>query len=235
MTENYHKWYSPAIGQEFEMLVFGDHGFPVILFPTSLGSYFESKDRGLIESARKLIENGRIKIYCPDSIDHLSWYNKNVEPSIRTYNHICYDKLILEEVVPRASQETGFFRVATAGCGFGGYHAANFAFKHPQKVSYLISMSGIFDVRSRLDGFYDDNVYFNNPVDFLPDNGDEYLWKMGIILGCAEFDICREQNENLSSMMDKKGMAHWLDIRPNTTHDWPFWKEKFPSYLDQVH
>ncbi len=35
IPEAYHKWHSPAIGKDFEMLVFGHSGQPVILFPTA--------------------------------------------------------------------------------------------------------------------------------------------------------------------------------------------------------
>jgi esterase/lipase superfamily enzyme len=38
------------------MLVFGHAGYPVILFPTSMGSYHENKDMGLIESAKWYVE-----------------------------------------------------------------------------------------------------------------------------------------------------------------------------------
>src|SRR5271170_8031322 len=87
IQEEYHQWHSPCIDRDFEMLVFGYGGQPVILFPTSKGSYYENKDQGIIESARWFLENGKIKIYCPDSIDALSWYNKSVHPLIRAYNH----------------------------------------------------------------------------------------------------------------------------------------------------
>lgn len=217
-----------------EMLVFGEQGFPVILFPTSMGRYYENKDRGLIAAASWFINNGMVKIYCPDSIDALSWYNKDVAPAIRAYNHNCYDQLILNEVLGRTAEETGHNRVIVAGCSFGGYHAANFAFRHPDRVAYLFSMSGAFDIRPRTEGYYDDNVYFNNPVDYLPNNHDPFLWQMGIVLGAADNDICRSQNEQLSHLLTGKGIPHWLDIRPNATHDWPLWKEMFPHYLSLI-
>jgi esterase/lipase superfamily enzyme len=57
---------------------------------------------------------------------------------------------------------------------------------------------------------------------------------MGIILGVADNDICRDQNERLSGILNQKGISHWLDIRPNATHDWPVWKEMFPHYLSKI-
>jgi len=231
IQEEYHKWHSPAINRDFEMLIFGHSGYPVILFPTSKGSYYQAKDQGLIETARWFLENGKVKIYCPDSLDASSWYNKSVPPGERAWQHALYDRLLLEEIAPRAGQETGHDRIAVAGCSFGGYHAANFAFRHPALTAYCFSMSGVFDIRSFVDGHYDDNIYFNNPVDFIPDATDPALWKMGIVLGTADRDICKGQNEWMSRLLTAKTISHWLDIRPDRDHDWPVWKEMFPHYL----
>ena len=231
LDEQYHKWHSPAIGREFEMLVFGHAGYPVILFPTSKGSYYQNKDQGLIETARWFLENGKVKIYCPDSLDNDSWYNKSIPPAQRAYHHTLYDRLLMEEILPGAVRETGHNRIAVAGCSFGGYHAANFAFRHPAFTSHCFSMSGVFDIRSFTEGYYDDNVYFNNPVDFIPGDNDPALWRMSIVLGTADRDICRGQNEAMSRILSAKGIHHWLDIRSDRDHDWPVWREMFPHYL----
>src|SRR6266699_259507 len=53
--------------------------------------------------------------------------------------------------------------VAVCGASLGAYHAANIAFRHPDAVSHLISLSGSFDVSSFFDGYHDDNIYFNSP------------------------------------------------------------------------
>jgi esterase/lipase superfamily enzyme len=231
LNEHYQKWYSPVLSRDFEMLVFGHAGRPVILFPTSQGSYYQNKDQGLIETARWFLDNGKVKIYCPDSLDALSWYNKSIPPYQRAYNQSLYDRLLMDEVYTRARAETGYSRVAVSGCSFGGYHAVNFAFRHPAITSHCFPMSGIFDIRSFADGYYDDNVYYNNPVDFIPDANDPDLWNMGIVLGTADGDSCLGQNELLSGLLVGKNISHWLDIRPDRTHDWPVWKEMFPHYL----
>ncbi|MDV7399400.1 hypothetical protein RZS08_48760, partial [Arthrospira platensis SPKY1] len=107
-----------------------------------------------------------------------------------------------------------------AGASFRGFHAANFAFRHPELVSHLFTMSGSFDIKSFMDGYYDDNVYFNNPVDFLPGLNHPDLWKMKIVLGTSEWDICLEANKRLSGILKNKGVEHWLDIRGWQPHDW---------------
>lgn len=234
MKEQYHKWYSPSIDRDFEMLVFGHAGFPVILFPTSKGRYYQNKDAGLIETARWFLDNGLVRIYCPDSIDTLSWYNKSVSPAIRAYNHTCYDRLILKEVVSRAQNEGHTHFVGTAGCSFGGYHAVNFGLRHPDVVSHIFSMSGAFDMRQFMEGSYNDDLYYNNPIDFISGDNDPGLWKLNITLGCGDQDICRADNERLSKLLSARNIPHWLDVRPNAVHDWPLWKQLFPHYLSLI-
>jgi esterase/lipase superfamily enzyme len=234
MQEEYIKWYSPNLSMDIDMLTFGYAGYPLLLFPTSQGRYYENKDFKLIDSIQYFINSGKVKVYCPDGIDSLSFYNKGVHPADRIRNHVWYDKMLLEEVVTRAQHETGHHKVITAGCSFGGYHAANFAFRHPWLVSHMFSLSGAFDIRGQLDGFYNEDVYFNNPVDYLPGDNNQDLWNMKIVLGTSDRDICRAYNEQLSEILNKKGISHWLDIRPNADHDWPIWREMLPDYLSKL-
>ncbi len=234
MHEEYFKWYSPNLSKDIEMLVFGHSGFPIIVFPTTMGRYFESKDFGLIESARWFLEQGKVQIYCPDSIDAYSWYNKSIHPADKVRNHNWYDKTILEEVVNKIRHEKGISTVGVAGASFGGFHAANFAFRHPDTVSHLFTMSGAFDIKSFMDGFYNDDVYFNNPVDYLPGLNHSDLWQMKIILGTSEWDICKDANLKISGILNQKGVNHWLDMRGQVEHDWHLWKEMFPHYLSLI-
>lgn len=234
MKEEYRKWYSPTLSKDIEMLIFGHQGYPVILFPTTGGRYFECKDRGLIESARWFLEKGFVQIYCPDSVNELSWYNRSIHPAQKVKNHEWYDKFISEELVDAIRHQKGIGKVAVAGPSFGGFQAANFAFRHPDKVSHLFSMSGSFDIKSFMDGYYDDSVYFNNPVDFMPNADHPDLWKMKIVLGVGEWDICRAANERMSEILNHKNIPHWFDFRRWASHDWPLWCQMFPHYLSKI-
>lgn len=240
MHEQYHKWYSHRIGREFEMLTFGHGGFPIIAYPTSMGKYHQNKDFHLIDSISWFVNNGKIKVYCPDSIDNDSFYNKGIHPAHKITNHAIYDDMILNEVVYRAMHETGFDRVGMIGCSFGGYHALNFAFRHPDKVSYMFSLGGAFDISSFMWGYHDDNVYFNNPVEYMSNLGGgwhlDHIRKMGIVLGTGDQDICKEDNYKMSGILHSKGINHWLDVRGGSQgiHDWPAWRAMLPAYISQI-
>src|SRR5256885_7037029 len=79
MNERYIKWWTPHLSRDFEMLVVGDgHGTPLVLFPTSFGRYSQNKDFGLTDSIAGFVDSGKITIYCPDSADLDSFYNKAI-------------------------------------------------------------------------------------------------------------------------------------------------------------
>jgi esterase/lipase superfamily enzyme len=164
MNERYLRWYSPWLSREFEMLAFGNGGgLPLIIFPTSFGRYYQNKDFGLVGSVSAFVDAGRVTVYCSDAIDLESFYNESIHPADRMRTHNAYENVIVHDVFDFARRECGCHRVAVCGASLRAYHAANIAFRHPDAVSLLISLSGSFDISSFLDGYYDDNIYFNSP------------------------------------------------------------------------
>ena len=98
----------------------------------------------------------------------------------------------------------------------------------------MFSMSGAFDITSFMDGHYDDNVYFHNPVDYLHGSSHPELWNMNIVLGVGEWDICLDANQRLSHILNSKNISHWYDLRRWAKHDWPIWRDMFPHYLSLI-
>jgi len=231
LKESYEKWYSTNLDLDTELLTIGESGFPIILFPTSMGKYYQNKDFGLTDTVASVVDAGLVKLYCVDSVDNFSWYNKSISPADRIKNHVWYDRFIYDEIVTRAQKETGYEKVALAGCSFGAYHATNFAFRHPEVSAYVMNMGGSFDIKMQLDGYYDDNAYFNNPVDFIPNLDPATIAHLGVAIGIGEYDFCLAANYRLSDILNAKGLNHWLDVRPGANHDWPVWREMFPAYV----
>ncbi|MBW8683247.1 hypothetical protein [Chitinophaga rhizophila] len=54
------------------------------------------------------------------------------------------------------------------------------------------------------------------------------------IIDVADKDITLAQNETMSGILHNKDIMHWLDVRPNKTHDWPNWLEMLPYYLSPI-
>lgn len=234
MKQQHINWYSPILGKQMDMLVFGEQGYPVIVFPTSLGSYTQNKDFYLIESVSWFVNEGLIKVFTPASIDSDSWYNKHIHPADRARNHMLYDQFVMEEIVQPALKNTNHQKAAFAGCSFGAYHATNFGLRHPEVTGYIISMGGAFDIKDKVEGYYDDNVYFNNPPDYLPGLNDPRINTIGMIFGTGTYDMCMDANLEMSAMLSKKGIDHLFDIREGAGHDWPVWREMFPDYVSMM-
>ncbi|PYX71444.1 MAG: esterase, partial [Acidobacteria bacterium] len=100
MIREYHKEYSQELHRDMEMLVFGHAGTPLLVFPTSRGKFFEYEDRGMIGVLGRKIERGELQVFCPDSVDSESWYNKGVHPRVRVLRHLQYERYILHELLP---------------------------------------------------------------------------------------------------------------------------------------
>jgi esterase/lipase superfamily enzyme len=236
MKREYYKNYSQELHREMELLVFGHAGTPVLVFPTSMGRFFQFEDCGMVGALAPGIDQGQLQVFCCDSVDSESWYNKGTHPRVRVLRHLQYDRYILHELLPFIQGKNQVRQVAVTGCSFGGYHAVNFALKHPERVSHCVSMGGAFDIHQFLDGYYDDNCYFNCPPDFLPNLTDDwYLSRyraMKIVLATGEWDICLDENLRLGRIMRAKDIPHWLDVwGDHTGHDWPWWRQMAQKYF----
>lgn len=212
------------------MLVFGHAGQPVIVFPTSMGRFFDYEERGMVEALRPALDTGAIELYCADSVDSESWYNEAVHPSVRAARHTQYDRYVESELLPLIRSRNPAPRVSVTGCSFGGYHSMTFALRYPWAVNAAVSMGGAFDIHRFVDGHYDDNCYFNCPPDFLPGLEDRrYLdayRAMRIVLATGENDICLGENLRLSEILNRKQVPHHLDVwRGGAGHDWPWWRD----------
>jgi esterase/lipase superfamily enzyme len=236
MNREYHKAYSQELHRDMEALVFGHAGTPVIVFPTSMGKFFEYEDRGMIGVLAPKIERGELQVFCPDGIDTESWYNKGVHPRVRVLRHLQYERYILHELLPFVRWKNQAWQLGVTGCSFGGYHCINFALKHPDVVTHCVSMSGAFDIHQFLDGYYDNDCYFNNPPDFVPNLTDDWFLsryrQMKIVLGSADWDICLDANIKFSGALNGKAIPHWLDVwNDNSKHDWPLWLRMAGKYF----
>ena len=95
MNREFHKAYSQELHRDMEALVFGHAGTPLMVFPTSMGRFFEYEDRGMIGVLAPKIERGELQVFCPDAVDTESWYNKSVHPRVRVLRHLQYERYIL--------------------------------------------------------------------------------------------------------------------------------------------
>lgn len=218
-----------------ELLVFGHAGARVLVFPTSMGRFFQWEDTGMIATLGEQLDSGGLQLFCVDSIDAESWYAKSRPPAERAWRQEQYDRYILNEVLPFTIQHNSNPFLITTGTSFGAYHAVNFAFRYPQLVNRVIGLSGLYDIKRFTGGYSDDNVYFHNPCDFLRNEHEparlEALRHMDIILATGHDDAGCSNNQYLSSILWSKNIWHALRIWDGWAHDWPWWKEMIRKYI----
>ena len=237
MHREYHKWYSPNLNKDMELLLFGTAGRPVLAFPTSMGRFYQNEDFSLIGTLSERLDARQLQIVCVDSVDMETWYDRRKPARARGDRHTEYEKYLVNEVLP-------FFRernprvdedLNVTGASFGAYHSVNFAFRHPDIVKRILAMSGAYSLQFLVSTEYDQEVYFNSPIDYIPNlNDDWYLSRMrqqDIILAVGSEDICRASTEQLSRSLWNKAVPNNLDVWAGAWHDWPWWKQMVLKYL----
>jgi esterase/lipase superfamily enzyme len=100
VQREYHRWWSKELSRDMELLVFGHAGTKVLVFPTSMGRFFEYENNGMVANLTDRIETGQLQLYCVDSVDAESWYNKGAHPYWRVQRHMQYERYLVNEVLP---------------------------------------------------------------------------------------------------------------------------------------
>jgi esterase/lipase superfamily enzyme len=238
MRREYCRWYSQALGREMEMLVFGQDGLPVVVFPTARGRFYEFEDCGMVGAVAKKIGERRLQLFCVDSVDAESWYNRDVLARGRIARQVQFEQYVIGEVVPFARKDFARPPLAAIGCGFGGYHAVNTCLRYPSLFTRCLSMSGTFDLKGLgfLDGYYDDDCYFNLPMDYLPNLSDtgilDCVRRNTFVLATGVRDSCWSENEQMAAVMWAKRIEVRMDAwGDNARQGWPLWQRMVQTYL----
>lgn len=242
MRREYHRWLSPALGRPMELLVFGEAGARVLLFPTRRARFFDHENWGVVEALRPKIESGFLQLYCVDSIDAESLYDPAKPPAERVRRHLQYERYLLDEVLPLTQRLNPNMCLIAAGSSMGAYHAVNLAFRHPQLFGKVLGMSGRYDLtqpmagfRDLFEGYVDEDVYLNTPNRFLAHLTDDFylshLRRLEITLVVGEEDAFLENNLTLSRQLQDKGIAHQLHVWAGEAHKPPDWQRMVDLYL----
>jgi esterase/lipase superfamily enzyme len=242
MHQEHHHWYSHRVGKEMGIRVHGHYGAPILVFPTSGGDEWEYESQGMVAALGGHVDAGKVKLFCVNSVNNESWYNKQAHPAHRSYMQSMYDAYVAQEVVPfiRSHCQSPDIAITTTGSSFGAYHAANTLLKHPDAFRRCLALSGVYDLRRFMDGHYDDNFYFNNPVDYVANLADgwyvHHLHQCDIRLatGHGAWEDAGP-TYRLSEVLRGRGIPHAVDDwGPDGGHDWPYWKHQMDVYLSRL-
>ena len=236
-------WFSQNLNTEMPLVAYGHSGVPLLMFPTAAADYLEYERFHLIEAIRTFIESGRIRAYSVNSVNRYSLLNEQMPAPAKAELLTRYDRYITDEVLPliRHDVGNGDARPLTTGASLGAFLSVNAYFKHPDLFRGVIAMSGSYDIRSYLNGHYDDNVYFNNPVDYLSNLSDEHYLPILrhanailIMSGQGAYEV-PDRSRTLSDILNGKGIPHTLDLwGSDVNHDWPWWRKMLPHALGKL-
>ena len=102
MHREYQRWFSRTLGRDMEMLVFGHGGRPVIVFPTSMGAFFEYEDRGMVGALAGKLDAGELQLFCISTLDKETFYAKMVSPRDRINRYLQYEDYLTNELMERS-------------------------------------------------------------------------------------------------------------------------------------
>lgn len=241
MHQEYHRWHSSRVNKHMGVGIYGHYGAPILAFPTSGGDEWEHEGQGMIGTLSPFIEAGKIKVFTVAAVTSESFYNEGAHPFHRSWMQSQYDAYIRREVIPFIHTHCqGAVPVTTMGASLGAYHAANTLLKHPDVVKRCYAMSGVYDMKRFMDGLYDDNLYFNNPVDYVANMSDPWvLGQLGsceirLITGCGPFEKSGPTYQ-LSDALRARGIPHQVDDwGPKGGHDWPYWHHQMWTYVNST-
>lgn len=236
MEKEVKKWRSPSLGKDMEVAIYGNSGTPVLALPTRGKSCRQWEEKGMTDAISLQMEDGYNQLFCIDSVDDESFLNEKIDGSKRLMRHKQYESFILEEVIPFIREKNSIKYLIIAGVDLGGYHAINLALKHPRKFGKAIGISGLYDITPFLDGYYSDYVYYNNPVDYMPNLSKQTLLKsireVDYRLVSFEKDERKGEAERMSNVLRMKFIEHKLDVWDmDESDEWELWKQMIKTHI----
>ena len=239
MDKQITSWFSPALNKEMPIATYGHFGFALLMIPTAGADYLEYERFQLMNDLEPFIQGGKIKVYSIDSINKESWMNNDMLGEHKAIRQNQFNQYVFEEVIPyirnTSSNDTMIY---TCGASLGALHAMNLFLKRPDIINGTISMSGVYDLTEYTKGFWDEQVYYNSPIHYIPNLTDPwYLEKIKsshhihIYSGSGDFEA-PEENRKFSQVLWDKGIWHDLDIwGTDIKHDWPTWRAMLPYII----
>lgn len=165
--------------------------------------------------------------------------NNHMDPWHKSIRHQQWNDYVYNEVVPFIRDSTSWETpIITCGASFGALHSMNLFLKRPDIINGVIAMSGVYDLTEYTKGHYDDNVYFNSPMHYMPNLTDHSILEqirrsnhIHILTGSGAYED-PSSSGRFGKILYDKGIRYELDVWGNEwTHDWPTWRNMLPEYL----
>ncbi len=243
MQTEYRKEYSKYLDREMEYKIYGHGGKPCLVFPPQDGRFYNYEDFNMVETLSDFIEEGKLQLFCVDSVDKESWSNKNGDPRQRSEMQEKWFNYISNEFVPRIWELTGRNDIIVTGCSMGGAHSGILFFRRPDLFETLISLSGAFDASMFFGDYMDDLVYNNSPVHFLRNMPSDHhyldIYRKKNIIICIGQGAWEEEllpsNREMETILKEKQVPAWIDFWGyDVAHDWNWWQIQIRYFMEKI-
>lgn len=245
MRRTVHSIWSSTIGSAGHVIAYGHYGPPVLAFASSEGRATDWEERGMVGAVESLIDDGRLKLYCVDSFDSASWYDRGLSLDARAMRHNAFEQWIIGEVMAFISEDCGGAGEAVAtGASMGAYHAANVCLRRADLFPLAVCMSGIYDLSVLGGDGRSSEFYFHNPMDYIRHaNGDHLGWlrsraRLVLVCGQGQWEDTTgalDSTKAFGRLLAEKGIRNEVDLWGwDVPHDWPSWRRQLAHHLPLV-
>ena len=240
MKRELNGWFNPALQTEMPIVTYGDYGFVLLFVPTAAADYLEYERFQMMETLAPYINSGKVKVFSINSINNESWLNNDMQGAHKAIRQNQFNDYVFNEVVPFIKNSTSAETpIITCGASFGALHSMNLFLKRPDLINGVIAMSGVYDLTEYTKGYFDDQVYFNSPVHYLPNQQDhDFLAQIRksnhihILTGSGAYED-PNASRSFAGILYSKGINYELDVwGEEWKHDWPTWREMLPVYME---
>jgi esterase/lipase superfamily enzyme len=197
----------------------------------------------MLDALGPLFAAGRIKLYCPESNISQSFSGEGPLDA-RMERHRQYEHFILDTLVPfiREDCRSPDARVLATGCSMGAMYSALFALKFPEIFRGALCLSGRYRGANFVGGGYSDELYFNDPLGFLPNLEGAALERvrrnthLTLVVGRGPFEnACIPETIELGGWLKRKGVPSHLGVwGQDSRHDYSWWRRQAAHYLPQL-
>lgn len=241
MERHEARWYSQRLGLDMPIIRYGHAGIPLLMYPTAGADYLEYERFLLIDAIKHHIEAGVVRPYSINSVNRFSLLSDDMPDPHKAKILTVYDQYVADEVLPWIRHDCGdsAARPWVTGASLGALLTMNTILKHPTEFAGCIAMSGSYDIRDYLKGYYDEDVYYNNPVDYLPRLTDQEFLKplredvqIVIVSGQGAYEN-PGRSVQIAELLNWQGIPCTLDLwGHDVNHDWPWWRKMLDHYIN---
>lgn len=235
---------SGFLNREMHMLAYGETGVPLVAFPCQDGMCDNWEGFQMPEELSGYINSGQIQLFCMDTVDRESWSDRQGNKEHRAWMQEQYYRYVTEEALPLIRERNGTGQLPIAsGFSLGAVHGAIVFFRRPELFGGLLALSGCYSAPHFWDGWCNNILYDNSPLDFLRNMPEDHPYieiynqkRMVLCAGQGRWEgACLTATKEMKELLPQKGIQAWVDLWGyDVDHDWPWWKKQIQYFLPYI-